>query len=229
MRRRIAVVTGGGGDIGADICKALRFHNYYVISLDVVDGPQSSESRKCDITDVDEVWEYLCDTEADVLVNVAGITRDAFFHKMTPAEWHKVINVNLHGMYNVTNVLYPGMREREYGRIVNIGSVNGCKGQFGQCNYAASKAAVHGFTMSLAQEGARKNIMVNTISPGYIDTQMTQKLSDEVRNGIIDTIPVKHMGKPSDVTRTVMFLVDESNTYVTGANIPVNGGLFTSF
>lgn len=181
------------------------------------------------VTDREALSEYLEQIEVDVLVNCAGITRDTFLHKMPEDHWDKVIDINLTGAYNVTRMVIPGMRERKYGRIVNISSVNGSKGQMGQANYSASKAGLHGFTMALAQEGAFKNIMVNTISPGYIETKMTDVLSDRVKADIVMQIPVNHFGKPADISRTVLFLVDEENTYITGANIPVNGGLFTSF
>jgi acetoacetyl-CoA reductase len=230
MKKKIAVVTGGAGDIGKVICKKLIGANYSVRSLDVVTAEYSGiTSHICDVTDAEEVRLTLEGVEVDVLVNAAGITRDNFLHKMSVNDWNMVMEINLNGTFNVTRAVIEGMRERKYGRIVNISSVNGQKGQMGQCNYSATKAAVHGITMSLAQEGARKNILVNTVSPGYIDTQMTAKISENVRNMIVNTIPVGHMGKPEDVARAVMFLASESNRYITGANIPVNGGLFTSF
>ena len=228
MNKKVAVVTGGAGDIGADICNAFLYAGYDVVSLDLAHGPQGVESIICSVTDRFVLANALKTVECDVLVNAAGITKDTFLHKMTEDKWDDVMSINLTGMYNVTRAVIEGMRSREYGRIVNISSVNGSKGQFGQCNYSASKAGVHGFTMALAQEGARKNIMVNTISPGYIDTRMTQVIEPKVRDHIVSTIPAGRMGVPADVSRVVLFLADESNTYITGANIPVNGGLFTS-
>jgi acetoacetyl-CoA reductase len=228
--RKKALVTGGAGDIGKNIALALDRANYDVISMDIKECEYKSVvSIVGDITDRDWVEEVLEHSSFDVLVNAAGITRDSFLHKMTDDDWDDVIAVNLTGTYNVTRTVIGGMRERNYGRIVNISSVNGKRGQFGQCNYSATKSAVHGFTMSLAQESAAKNIMVNTVSPGYIKTQMTDKMSEDIKNSIVKMIPAGRIGKPEDVTRAVLFLLHERNTYITGANIPVNGGLFTSF
>ena len=226
---RTAVVTGGAGDIGAEICRALGYAGYHVSSVDIEPSDEADTSYIASVTDREALSEYLEQLEFDVLVNCAGITRDMFLHKMPENHWDDVIDINLTGAYNVTRLVIPGMRERKYGRIVNISSVNGCKGQMGQTNYSASKAGLHGFTMALAQESAFKNIMVNTISPGYIETKMTEVLSDRVKADIVLQVPVNRFGKPSDISRTVLFLVDEENTYITGANIPVNGGLYTSF
>ena len=229
---RLAVVTGGSGGIGAAICKSLLNHtDYEVHSIDVALGSDEDvHYHLCGVTDregLEVVFQYL--EVVDVLVNAAGITKDCFLHKMTQDTWDRVIDVNLTGAFNTTRLAIPGMRERYFGRIVNISSVNGSKGQIGQCNYAASKAGLHGLTMSLAQESAAKGIMVNTVSPGYIDTPMTAKIPDVIRKQIVDSIPVGRMGMPEDIARTVTFLCDEENTYITGANIPVNGGLLTTF
>lgn len=230
VKQKVAVVTGGAGDIGADICSTLLRGNFKVVSLDMHPHPNSDvDSQVCNITHRNEVLTALGDLDVDVLVNAAGITRDQFLHKMDWEDWQNVININLTGTYNVTRAVIGRMRDRNYGRIVNISSVNGARGQFAQCNYSASKAGLHGFTMSLAQEGARKNIMVNTVSPGYIDTKMTKKIPEDISKQIVSMIPAGRMGTPADVTRAVMFLLAESNTYITGANIPVNGALYTSF
>ena len=230
MEKRTAVVTGGAGDIGAHICETLLRANYRVVSLDITESlVKGVESRLCSVADKGDVITALRGYEVDVLINAAGITRDIFLHRMTDDDWHRVIDINLTGAYNVTSVVLRGMRDRKYGRIVNIGSINGTRGQFGQCNYAASKAGIHGFTMSLAQEGAAKNVIVNTVSPGYIDTKMTKKIPEEVAGQILAMIPARRMGVPADVTRAVMFLIHEDNTYITGVNLHVNGGLYTSF
>jgi len=165
----------------------------------------------------------------DVLVNAAGITRDAFVHKMNHENWESVISVNLDSVFNVTRQVIEGMRERGFGRVINISSVNGQSGQFGQTNYSAAKAGMHGFTMAVAKEGARKGITANTISPGYIDTAMTAAIPEEVRESIVAQIPAGRMGRPEEIARVVVFLAADDSGYVNGANIPVNGALYTSF
>jgi acetoacetyl-CoA reductase len=162
----------------------------------------------------------------DILVNCAGITRDKTFRKMESAQWEAVINVNLNSVFNVTRPVWEGMLERGWGRIVNISSVNGQRGQFGQTNYSAAKAGMHGFTMALAQEGAAKGVTVNTVSPGYVETAMTLAMDDSVRNAIIGGVPMRRMGSPAEIASAVAFLTADENGYVTGANLPVNGGLF---
>lgn len=226
---RTAVVTGGAGDIGVEICRALGNAGYHVSSIDIEPCDEADTSYITSVTDREEMSEYLEQLEVDVLVNCAGITRDSFLHKMPEDGWDKVIDINLTGAWNATRMVIGGMRKRGFGRIVNISSVNGSKGQIGQTNYSASKAGLHGLTMALAQESAGKNIMVNTISPGYIDTKMTASIAEHIKAEIVASIPAKRMGSPADIARVVLFLVEDENTYLTGANIPVNGGLFTSF
>ncbi|MGB1541830.1 MAG: acetoacetyl-CoA reductase, partial [Cycloclasticus sp.] len=165
----------------------------------------------------------------DVLVNCAGITRDGFLKNMDESNWDAVLSTNLDGVFNMTkNVLEP-MLSRGFGRIINISSVNGQRGQFGQTNYSAAKAGMHGFTMALAQEVARKGITVNSVSPGYVATQMVMKIDEGIRNELISQIPMQRLGKPTEIADTVGFLASDQANYITGANIPVNGGLFTSF
>ncbi len=230
MNKKLAVVTGAAGDIGTDICMALLKANYDVVSVDIVDGPFGTLPIVADIADRDQVKaSTLSSLAVDVLVNGAGITRDKFLHKMDDDDWDKVIGINLTGAYNVTRAVIGGMRDRKYGRIVNISSVNGVQGQIGQTNYSASKAAMHGFTMALAKENAFKNVLVNTISPGYIDTRMTKGIADHIKADIVKTIPLGRMGTTGEVSRAVMFLIDEDNTYITGANLHINGGLYTGF
>jgi acetoacetyl-CoA reductase len=162
----------------------------------------------------------------DVLVNCAGITRDKTFKKMDRGHWESVIDVNLNSVFNVTRPAWEVMLERGFGRVINISSVNGQRGQFGQTNYSAAKAGMHGFTMALAQEGAAKGVTVNTISPGYVETAMTLAMRDDVREAIIAGIPMRRMGSPEEIASAVSFLVADESGYITGANVPVNGGLF---
>jgi len=162
----------------------------------------------------------------DILVNNAGITRDAPFHKMTPQHWREVIDTNLSGVFNMTHPVWPGMRERGFGRIVTISSINGQKGQFAQANYSAAKAGDLGFTKALAQEGARKGITVNAICPGYIATDMVMAVPEEVRQQIIATIPAGRLGEPEEIARSVVFLVSDEAGFITGATLTANGGQY---
>jgi acetoacetyl-CoA reductase len=237
MARR-AVVTGGMGAIGTAICVALKGTAHDVIALDHPSAQPRVEAwsaehgiaaKLADLANYDATSAAFAGIgEVDVLVNAAGITRDARFTKMTPAHWRDVLAANLDSAFNCTHAVFGGMCERSFGRVVNISSVNGQKGQFGQANYAASKAGMHGLTMSLAQEGARYNVTVNTVSPGYIATPMTGAIKPEALEKICAQIPVGRMGKPEEIARVVAFLCAEDSAYLTGANVPVNGGLFIS-
>jgi acetoacetyl-CoA reductase len=237
MTRR-AVVTGGVGAIGTSICVALKAAAHEVIALDHPSArPRVAQwsadhgiaVRLADLSNYDATRAAFAEIgNVDVLVNAAGITRDARFTKMTPAHWRDVLAANLDSAFNCTHAVFEGMCERKFGRVVNISSVNGQKGQFGQANYAASKAGLHGLTMSLALEGARSNVTVNTVSPGYIATPMTAAIKPEALDKICAQIPVGRMGKPEEIARVVAFLCAEDSAYLTGANIPVNGGLFIS-
>jgi acetoacetyl-CoA reductase len=187
----------------------------------------------CDLTDFEATAAAVKTAEqkvgpVDVLVNVAGITRDASLRKMSPEMWHAVIQSNLDSVFNATRNVIEGMLDRGFGRVISISSINGQKGQFGQTNYAASKAGIHGFTMSLAQEGARKNVTANTISPGYIESPMVNSVPEEVRKQIIAQIPRARLGRPADIARVAVFLAAEDADFITGANIPVNGGHYMS-
>jgi acetoacetyl-CoA reductase len=164
----------------------------------------------------------------DIVVNCAGITRDGTLKKMPEENWKAVIATNLDSAFNVTRHVINGMLERGWGRIINIASVNGQRGQFGQANYSAAKAGMHGFTMAVALETAAKGITVNTVSPGYISTAMTEAMPEEVLQSIVNSVPMRRMGKPEEIADAVAWLASEANAYTTGANIPVNGGLFTS-
>jgi acetoacetyl-CoA reductase len=160
----------------------------------------------------------------DILVNNAGITRDGTMHKMTPQQWGEVIQTNLTSCFNMCRCVIDGMRERSFGRIVNIGSINGQAGQYGQVNYAAAKSGIHGFTKALAQEGAAKGITVNAIAPGYIDTEMVRAVPEEVLKKIVARVPVGRLGKAEEIARGVLFLVADEGGFITGSTLSINGG-----
>ncbi|MFO7857895.1 MAG: acetoacetyl-CoA reductase [Ectothiorhodospiraceae bacterium] len=248
MTNRVALVTGGNGGIGTEVCRALGAMGCTVVTTcidaqkeDIASWQQQLESEghrvgwvECDVSNFESCATMAEKVRAeygpvDILVNLAGITRDGFAHKMDKGDWDAVINVNLNSAFNVTRQVIEGMRERGFGRIVNISSVNGQTGQFGQTNYSAAKAGLHGFSMALAKEGARKGVTANTVSPGYVDTSMTAAMPQEVRDQIIAQVPAGRMAKPEEIARVVAFLAMDESQYINGANIPVNGGLFTSF
>ena len=248
MEKRIALVTGGTGAIGLAISLRLARAGNTVISTCLeIEHASADEYRAlfaekglsgdvvfADISHWEECERAVRETEQrhgaiDILVNCAGITADSFLYKMDRATWDAVINVNLNGVFNMTRNVIEGMRERGYGRIVNISSMNGQTGHFGQCNYSASKAAVHGFTMALAKESAAKGITVNTVSPGYVDSQLTRKIPQDVKAAALARIPAGRMGDPDEIAAAVAFLASPDSSYVTGANVPVNGGAFVSF
>ncbi len=240
---RVAVVTGGIGGLGTAMCRDLTKQGRRVVStyrkVNEEKAHEWQEERRregfdiaiyeADVADYESCREMIGKVEkdigpVDILVNNAGITRDRTMKKMTLEDWDAVINVDLTGAFNMTKQVFPGMLERQWGRIVNISSINGQKGQFGQANYSAAKAGLHGFTKALAREGARKGVLVNTISPGYIATQMVMAVPEEIRNKIMEEIPVGHFGVPEDISRTVVFLTDDAAGYITGANFSINGG-----
>lgn len=245
MERMTAIVTGGTGGIGTAICQRLAA-NYRVIACYFKDGRheearQWQEEQKNAGYDIDILYADIAnfnDCEKmvalalerfghiDVLVNNAGITKDCSLKKMTPQQWHQVIEANLTSVFNVTRNVLPAMLDRGYGRIISISSINGRKGQFGQCNYASSKAALFGFTKSLALEVASKGITVNTISPGYIETPMLAAVKEEVLQGIIANIPVGRLGMPGEVADAVAFLAGKETGFITGANLDINGGQY---
>jgi acetoacetyl-CoA reductase len=243
MANRIAYVTGGMGGIGTAICQRLHKENFTVIAGC---GPNSArkarwleEQKALGYTFVASEgnvadWESTVKAfdkvrkevgEIDVLVNNAGITRDTVFRKMTHEDWTAVIDTNLTSLFNVTKQVIEGMVERGWGRIVNISSVNGQKGQFGQTNYSTAKAGIHGFTMALAQEVATKNVTVNTVSPGYIGTDMVRAVRPEVLTRIVDSIPVRRLGNPEEIASIVAWLASDGAGFATGADFSLNGGL----
>ena len=242
---KVALVTGGIGGIGTAICQRLAKDGFRVVANHHPSETEAAQAWKseqagagfnidtiaADVSSFDDSARMVAEIKGShgpiaVLVNCAGITRDKTFKKMEEAQWRAVIDVNLNSVFNVTRQVWDDMLEAGFGRIVNISSVNGQRGQFGQANYAAAKAGMHGVTMSLAQEGAAKGVTVNTVSPGYVETAMTLAMRDDVREAIISGVPMRRMGKPEEIASAVAFLVSEDNGYVTGVNLPVNGGLF---
>jgi acetoacetyl-CoA reductase len=241
INRRVALVTGGTGAIGTAICKQLAGSGARVMATYRNPEKVRAWKEKCqadgcdigtvqaDVTNFDSCKAMVEQLERDVgpvdiLVNCAGITVDTTFRKMTPEQWHAVMTTNLDSVFNVTRNVIQGMMDRGFGRVINISSINGQKGQIGQSNYSAAKAGMHGFTMALAQEVARKGVTVNTVAPGYIETEMVEKVPEEIRKKIVAEIPVGRMGKPEEVAYVVDFLASEEASWITGADFSVNGG-----
>ncbi len=239
---RVAVVTGGTRGIGAAVSKELKAKGYRVAATyggnDEAAQKFQSETGipvfKFDVGDFDSCQKGMAQIEADlgpvdVLVNNAGITRDGMFHRMTAEQWNAVINTNLNSLFNVTRQVIEGMRSRSYGRIINISSINGQKGQMGQANYSAAKAGDIGFTKALAQENAFKGITVNAICPGYIGTEMVRAIDPAVlEKNIIPQIPVGRLGEPEEIARCVAFLASDDAGFITGSTLSANGGQFMS-
>lgn len=243
MARRIAYVTGGMGGIGTTICRRLCKEGYTVVAGC---GPNSQRKDKWladmraegldihasegNVSDWDSTKVAFDKVKAeigeiDVLVNNAGITRDGQFRKMSRDDWAAVIDTNLNSLFNVTKQVIDGMADRGWGRIINISSVNGQKGQFGQTNYSTAKAGIHGFTMALAQEVAAKGVTVNTVSPGYIGTDMVRSIRPEVLEKIVAGIPLKRLGEPSEIASIVAWIASDEGGYATGSDFSLNGGL----
>jgi acetoacetyl-CoA reductase len=244
--KRVAVVTGGIGGLGTAICRSLAQAGRRVIAVDLGASSERITAfdaavagldirfEPLDVTDFDACGALARKVETeegslDILVNAAGITRDGTLRKMDKVQWDAVLDVNLGGVFNLCRHAVDGMATRGFGRIVNISSVNGQTGQFGQTNYSAAKAGMHGFTMALAREVARKGVTVNSVSPGYCETALVMAIPDEIRAGIMAQVPVGRLGKPEEIARTVEFLSADDAGFITGANIPVNGGLFMGF
>ena len=234
---RTALVTGGTRGIGEAICVALKDAGYTVAAnyggndaaAQTFTARTGIPAYKFDVADFDAVTAGIEAIEQElgaieVLVNNAGITRDGTMHKMSHDQWQAVIDTNLGSCFNCARAVIEGMRARGFGRIVNIGSINGQAGQYGQVNYAAAKSGIHGFTKALAQEGAAKGITVNAVAPGYVDTDMVRAVPPAVLEKIIARIPVGRLGTPEDIARTVLFLVADEASFITGATLSVNGG-----
>ena len=234
---RVALVTGGSRGIGAAISIALKDAGYSVAASYAGNDEAAAKftnetgikTYKWNVADYDSCVKGISKVEAelgpvDILVNNAGITRDAPFHKMTREQWSDVIDTNLSGVFNMTHPIWPGMRERKFGRVITISSINGQKGQFAQVNYSASKAGDLGITKALAQEGARFGITANAICPGYIATDMVMAVPEKVRESIIAQIPAGRLGEPEEIARCVVFLASDAAEFVNGSTITVNGG-----
>jgi acetoacetyl-CoA reductase len=235
---RVAVVTGGTRGIGAAISKALKAAGYKVAASYAGNDEAAAKFKaetginvyKWDVSNYDACVAGLKQVEADVgpvevLVNNAGITKDAPFHRMTPDQWYAVINTNLNSLFNMSRPVWEGMRARKFGRIINISSINGQKGQFGQANYSASKAGDIGFTKALALEGARAGITVNAICPGYIATEMVMAVpKDVLEKNILPLIPTGRLGEPEEIARCVVFLASDDAGFITGSTLSANGG-----
>ncbi|NMG66725.1 acetoacetyl-CoA reductase [Azoarcus indigens] len=243
MTQKVALVTGAMGGLGTAICQALAKDGMKVVANCLPGFPEKDawlEKQKAlgfdfaaaegDVSDYESCKAMVEKIEADigpvdVLVNNAGITRDKFFPKMEKGQWDAVINTNLNSLFNVTHHISPKMAERGWGRIINISSVNGVKGQAGQANYSTAKAGVLGFTKALAQELATKGVTVNAIAPGYIGTDMVMAIRDDIRQSIIDSVPMKRLGKPEEIGGLCAYLSSDMAGYITGSTININGGL----
>lgn len=237
---KIALVTGGTRGIGAAISVALKAAGYTVAANYAGNDEAAAaftaetgiKAYKWSVADYQACADGIAKVEADlgeisVLVNNAGITRDGMFHKLTPEKWNEVINTNLNGVFNMTHPIWTGMRNRKFGRVINISSINGQKGQAGQANYSAAKAGDIGLTRALAQEGARAGITVNAICPGYIGTEMVKAIDEDVLNKhILPLIPVGRLGEPEEIARCVVFLASDDAGFITGSTISANGGQY---
>jgi len=234
---RVAIVTGGTRGIGRAICEQLQEDGFTVVA-NYAGNDEAAKQLKADKGIASYKWD-VGDHEAciagckqveeevgpiDVVVNNAGITRDGTLHRMSFEDWNEVMRINLGGCFNMAKACFPGMRERGWGRIVNIGSINGQAGQYGQVNYAAAKSGIHGFTKALAQEGAKFGVTVNAIAPGYIDTDMVAAVPEPVLEKIVAKIPVGRLGQASEIARGVSFLCAEAGGFVTGSTMSINGG-----
>jgi acetoacetyl-CoA reductase len=234
---RVAIVTGGTRGIGRSIAEALHKAGYKVAANYAANDEAAKQCTdetgiRCyrfDVADFNSCADGIKEIEhdlgpVDILVNNAGITRDAVLHRMKPEQWAEVIATNLTSCFNMCRLVIEGMREREFGRIVNIGSINGQAGQYGQVNYAAAKSGIHGFTKALAQEGASKGVTVNAIAPGYIDTDMVRAVPPNVLEKIVARIPVGRLGHAEEIARGVLFLVSDEGGFITGSTLSINGG-----
>jgi acetoacetyl-CoA reductase len=240
---RVVFVTGGMGGIGSAICRRLASSGHTIVAGCLPGYDRKEEwlagmrkegfrvhAAEGNVADYESCASMFYNVRSvvgnvDILVNNAGITRDAVFKRMTERDWNEVISTNLNSVFNVTRQVIDGMVERGWGRIVNISSVNAIKGQFGQTNYSAAKAGMAGFSKALAQEVVRKGVTVNTVSPGYVETDMVKAIRPDVRQQIVDSIPMGRLARPEEIAAVVAFLVSEEAGYITGANISVNGGM----
>lgn len=242
---RLALVTGGTGGIGTEICKRLADQGRRVVATHLGREREQAEEWQrqrlaechsidlveCDVASFDDCVRMAGEVRTrlgavEILINCAGITRDRTLAKMEPAQWHAVLDTNLDSAFNVTRQFIEGMVEGGFGRIVSISSVNGQKGQFGQTNYSSAKAGLYGFSKALAREVGAHGITVNTVSPGYVNTAMVEAVPAEIRQAIVNKVPVGRLAHPREIAWAVAFLAADESGYITGANLPVNGGLF---
>lgn len=249
MSQKVALVTGGTGGLGTAICQTLAKAGYTTVAgynsggnHEKAKSWQDAQKKAGydilvaygDVTNTDSCEACIAEIQkltgsgVDILINNAGITRDGQFRKMSWEQWDEVLSANLDSMFHMTRLVINNMIDNNWGRVINISSVNAQKGQFGQCNYSAAKAGIHGFTKALAQEVARKGVTVNTVSPGYIKTAMVAKIAQEIQDQICAGIPVGRFGTPEEIGRMCEFLCDERSGYITGADMSVNGGLHMS-
>ncbi len=246
MTRRVALITGGMGGIWTAVCKKLAKSNGNLVVANCLPGYAKKDEwlegmrtqgfdnvrgAEGDVSDFDSTAAMVRKIESqigpvDILVNNAGVVRDNMLKKMSLSEWMAVINSNLNSVFNVTKNVIEGMTDRGWGRVVNMSSVNGQKGQFGQANYSAAKAGVHGFAKALAQEVIRKGVTVNSVSPGYVDTDMVKAIRKDVLDKLIAGIPIGRLAQPEEIASLVAFLTSEEAGYITGANIAINGGMY---
>lgn len=243
MKNRLALITGGIGDIGTAICHEFINNGAKVIVVDRIDKEKSQDWQtkqkeqgyeigyiQVDVTNFDSCKKMADDVKKnfgpiEILVNAAGTIQDASFRKMTADQWKGVVHTDLDSMFNVTKQFIDEMIERRYGRIINISSVNAEKGQYGQTNYSSAKSGVYGFTKSLAQEVAKYGITVNSISPGYVESKMVMSVPEEIREKIIAEIPVGRLAKPEEIAWAIAFLASEKSAFITGSNLAINGGI----
>ncbi len=240
LQGKKALITGASGGIGKEIAKVLIEHNAEVCisgrNHEELNALKKSLGKKChvvtcDLSKKDEIIELIKKADEfmgyiDILVNNAGITKDNIFLRMSENEWEDVLNVNLNSTFNILKLITKGMVKRKYGRIINISSVVGVTGGAGQVNYSASKAGLIGLTKSLSQEIATRNITVNCIAPGFIETPMTEKLDDKRKDAILNSIPMNRIGKPKDLSSAIIFLASQESSYITGQTLHINGGLY---
>jgi len=241
-KKRVVVVTGGTRGIGAAISKTMHEFGYTVAATYMGNDHAAEEFRKkmgldavykFDVSDFDACQEAVATIEkdlgpVDILVNNAGITRDCFLHKMTIKQWNEVLQTNLNSVFNMSRLVIEGMRDRGFGRIISISSINGLSGAMGQTNYSAAKAGIIGFSKSLALEVANKGVTVNVVAPGYIETDMVKAIAPEILEKIVAKIPVKKLGNTDGIARLVAFLADDANGFTTGATFSINGGQYLS-
>ena len=239
-KNKMVLVTGGARGIGKSICELLANHGYKVI-CNYINSKDDAENlaknhpniitKKFDVSNFDETLTAIKEIETDhgaidILINNAGITKDRFIHKMSFQEWDDVLKANLYSAFHCTRTILPRMREQNFGRIICLSSVNALQGQMGQANYCASKAALSGFIKAIALENASKNITANLVAPGYVDTDMTKSISEDICNSLKTKIPMNRFGQPNEIAKAILFLIDDSTSYITGETISINGGMY---